>query len=82
MPSWMPKEILTDYGSHFVNEMLDSLCDNLGTKYRLSTAYHPQTDRQTERVNQELELYLQMFTTHFPNKWSNHLPLAEFAHNN
>ncbi len=47
-----------------------------------STAFHPQTDRQTERVNQEVEKYLRIFVNHRQTDWSNWLPLAEFAHNN
>ena len=47
----------------------------------LSTAYHPQTDGETERVNQELETYLRLFTSNKPEEWSTLLPMAEFAHN-
>jgi hypothetical protein len=48
----------------------------------MSTAYHPQTDRETERVNQELETYLRIFCANEPRSWSTYLPMAEFAHNN
>ena len=47
-----------------------------------STAYHPQTDGQTERVNQELELYLRMYINHRQTDWSEWLSMAEFAYNN
>ena len=44
-------------------------------------AYHPQTDGETERVNQEVETYLQMFCQGQPNKWSELIPMVEFTHN-
>ncbi len=47
-----------------------------------STAFHPQTDGQTERVNQEVEKYLHIFVNHRQTDWSDWLPLAELAHNN
>ncbi|SJL07267.1 uncharacterized protein ARMOST_10610 [Armillaria ostoyae] len=47
-----------------------------------STAFHPQTDGQTERVNQEVEKYLRIFINYHQNDWTDWLPLAEFAHNN
>ena len=47
-----------------------------------STAYYPQTDGQTERVNQELELYLRMYVDYRQSDWSEWLALAEFAYNN
>jgi hypothetical protein len=46
------------------------------------TAYHPQTDSQTERVNQELEGYLCIFTSWWQDNWDDLLPLGEFSHNN
>ena len=51
----------------------------LGIKTTVSTAYHPQTDRQMECVNQELETYIQMFCNHHQNDWDELLPSAEFA---
>lgn len=48
----------------------------------MSTAYHPQTDGQTERVNQSLEQYLRMFCDHRPDDWATLLSTAEFAYNN
>ena len=53
----------------------------LGYDLKLSTAYHPQTDGETERVNQEIETYLRMFCQGQPDKWSGFIPMAEFAHN-
>ena len=47
-----------------------------------STAYHPQTDGQTERINQEIEQYLRIFINHHQNNWAEWLPLAEFSYNN
>jgi hypothetical protein len=54
----------------------------LGITVSASTAYHPQTDGQTERVNQELEIYLRMFTNERHSDWNELLPSAEFAYNN
>jgi transposase InsO family protein len=50
-------------------------------KLAMSTVYHPQTDGETERVNQELKIYLQMFCSNEPETWKRYLPTAEFAHN-
>jgi len=54
----------------------------LGIKTKLSTAFHPQTDSQTERMNQELEQYLWMFIDHQQEQWPEWLGMAEFAYNN
>ena len=54
----------------------------LGIKSKLLTAFYPQTDRQTERVNQELEQYLRMFIDHRQEQWPDWLGTAEFAYNN
>jgi len=48
----------------------------------MSTAYHPQMDGETERVNQEIEQYLWSMIMHSPKGWLKLLPFAEFAHNN
>ena len=54
----------------------------LGIKNKLSMAFHPQTDEQTERMNQELEQYLRMFINHRQEQWPEQLGIAEFAYNN
>jgi len=61
---------------------MKELNEMLGIKSKLSTAFHPQTDRQTERVNQELEQYLGMFIDHRQKQWPEWLETAEFAYNN
>jgi len=58
------------------------LNEMLGIKSKLSMAFHPQTDRQTERVNQELEQYLRMFINHRQEQWPEWLGTAEFMYNN
>ena len=54
----------------------------LGIETKLFMAYHPETDRQTERTNQELEQYLRMYINHRQNNWSEWLVTAEFTFNN
>jgi hypothetical protein len=75
-----PKEILTDRGTHFVNEMLDSLCDELGVKHRLSTAYHPQTNGLVERFNRTLCEALAKFSNENQDDWDIYVPSALFAY--
>ena len=48
----------------------------------MSTAFHPQTDGQTERTNQEIEAYLRIYCSNHPETWTEHLPLMEFSYNN
>jgi transposase InsO family protein len=78
----MPIEILSDWGSLFASAVMWELNKLLGISTHLTTAYHPQTDGQTERINQEIEQYLCIFCNYQQNDWSNWLPLAEFAYNN
>ena len=54
----------------------------LGITTKLSTAYHPETDRQTERINQELEQYLRLVVNHRQDDWKDWLSMAEFSYNN
>ena len=54
----------------------------LGIETKLSISYHPQTDRQTKRINQELEQYLRFFVNHRQKDWPECLASAEFAINN
>ena len=54
----IPKTILSDWGPQFASKFMEDLMKVLGTKRKLSTAYHPQTDGQTERINQEIGTFL------------------------
>jgi len=60
----LPESIISDRGVWFVVGMMRQLNNLLGIQTKLSTAYHPQTDGQTERINQELEQYLRVFINH------------------
>jgi len=60
----LPESIILDRGPQFVAGLMRKLNGMLEIKSKSSTAFHPQTDRQTERVNQELEQYLRMFIDH------------------
>jgi len=73
---------VSDRGPQFAVELTKELNRMLGIKTKLSTAFHPQTDRQTERMNQELEQYLRFFIEHRQKDWLEWLAAAEFAINN
>jgi len=75
-------DIISDQGKHFISQIWRSLCQLLGIKANLLTAYHPNTDSQTECINQILEQYLQVYINYQQDDWVNLLPLAEFAYNN
>jgi len=62
--------------------LIRELNEILGIKSKLLTVFHPQTDRQTERVNQELEQYLRIFIDHRQEQWPEWLGTAKFAYNN
>ena len=78
----LPKSIISDRGPQFAAGIIQKLNRILGIESKLSTVFHPQTDRQMERVNQELEQYLRMFIDHRQEQWPNWLGTAEFAYNN
>jgi len=78
----LPKSIISDRRPQFVAGLMRELNEMLGIKSKLSTAFHPQTDGQTERVNQELEQYLRMFIDHRQKQWPEWLGMAEFTYNN
>jgi hypothetical protein len=78
----VPKVIVSDRGSQFTSRFWNSLHEALGTKLSFSTAYHPQTRGQTERVNQILEDMLRACVLSYGTKWEDCLPFAEFSYNN
>ena len=78
----VPKTITSDRGPQFVSRFWEHLHSALGTRLIHSSAYHPQTSGQVERVNQVLEDMLRACTLTYTKNWEECLPLAEFAYNN
>lgn len=77
-----PEEIVSDRDPRFINNFMNVLLSLTGCKPARSTAYHPQSDGQTERVNRVLEDYLRHYVKHHHREWEEHLAAAEFAYNN
>jgi hypothetical protein len=77
----MPLAIISDRDRIFTSNLWQDLFKLSGTSLQMSTAYHPQTDGQTERVNQCLETYLRCFVHACPTQWCSWLPLAEYWYN-
>ena len=77
----VPKKVISDRGPQFASKFMRSLLERVGSKAALSTAYHPQTDGQSERLMQEIEIYLRAFIDYRQEDWARWLPIAEFAHN-
>jgi hypothetical protein len=77
-----PESVTTDRGTEFTSKLWKEVQKAFGTKTNFSTAFHPQTDGQTERVNQILEDMLRACMLDFGGSWEDHLSLIEFAYNN
>ncbi|KAL0934452.1 reverse transcriptase domain protein [Colletotrichum truncatum] len=77
----MPKEIVSDRDKLFTSKFWRSLISQLGSDHKMSTAFHPQTDGQTERINQIMETYLRCYVNYQQNNWVQLLPMAQFAYN-
>ncbi|GKE32049.1 putative reverse transcriptase domain-containing protein, partial [Tanacetum coccineum] len=78
----VPISIISDHDSHFTSRFWQSLQSALGTQLDMSTAYHPETDGQSERTIQTLEDMLRACVIDFGKGWEKHLPLVEFSYNN
>lgn len=78
----VPRKIISDRDTRFTSRFWKSLLQAMGTQLNFSTAYHPETDGQTERVNQVLEDMLRMYVMDHQSQWEKYLPLVEFAYNN
>ncbi|UTT93974.1 hypothetical protein NDA17_006350 [Ustilago hordei] len=77
-----PDHMVSDRGRQFISGAWKAFAEQMGVKHSLSTAYHPQTDGQTERVNQVIEQYLRMYCNYEQNDWANLLDTAAFVYNN
>ncbi|GJY00858.1 reverse transcriptase domain-containing protein [Tanacetum coccineum] len=78
----VPISIISDHDSHFTSRFWQSLQSALGTQLDMSTAYHPETDGQSERTIQTLKDMLRACVIDFGKGWERHLPLVEFSYNN
>jgi hypothetical protein len=78
----VPKKIMSDKGTQFTSRFWGKLHESLDTKLNFSSAYHPQTDGQTERTNQILEDMLRACALKHGSSWDKSLPYAEFSYNN
>ncbi|GJV87009.1 putative reverse transcriptase domain-containing protein [Tanacetum coccineum] len=78
----VPISIISDRDSHFTSRFWQSLQSALGTQLDMSTAYHPETDGQSERTIQTLKDMLRSCVVDFGKGWERHLPLVEFSYNN
>jgi hypothetical protein len=76
------KKIILDRGSQFISRFWKSFHENMDTKWHFCSAYHPQTDGQTERTNQVLEDMLRACALQHGSSWDKSLPYAEFSYNN
>ena len=78
----LPDDIVSDRGPQFNSKVWLAWCEQNSITVKRSTAFHPQTDGQTERTNQTLEQYLRSYINYLQTDWANLLPVAEFAYNN
>jgi hypothetical protein len=78
----VPKKIVSDIGTQFTSRFWKKLHESMDTKLNFSSAYHPQTDGQTERTNQVLEDMLRACALKHEGSWDKSFPFAEFSYNN
>ncbi|KAI0995439.1 Transposon Tf2-9 polyprotein [Podosphaera aphanis] len=78
----LPTHVTSDRGTQFTANFWKNLCKHLGIQARMSTAFHPETDGQTERFNAVMEQYLRSYISYQQDDWVQWLPMAEFAANN
>lgn len=77
----LPLRFVSDRGPQFASQLMRALLRRLGIKSNLTTAYHPQSNGQTERANQEVEKFLRIYTSRRQDDWDLFLPTAEFVLN-
>jgi hypothetical protein len=77
----IPEKIISDRDTQFTSKFAKGLNEALGIQSNMSTAYHPQTDSQSERTNQALEILIRCYCDEEQDNWHIWLPMAEFVHN-
>jgi len=77
----LPKKVISNRDTCFASNFSRELCDILKIRQNISTAYHPQTDGQSERTNQSLKQYLRLYCGSRQNDWAHWLPLVQYTHN-
>jgi len=75
----LPHDIITDRGTLFTSDLWKETTGKLGIEQRLSTAFHPQTDGETEQTNAILQQYLEAYMNYQHDDWCGYLILAEFG---
>src|ERR1700677_4436768 len=78
----LPDDIVSDHGPNFAFSLMKELNKLLGIKTKLSTTYRPQTDGQTERINQDLKLFFHIFINHCQSDWFDWISIVELTYNN
>lgn len=76
-----PQDVVSDRGPQFASRFWKAFCQLIGASASLSSGFHPQSNGQTERINQDIETTLRCLASSNPTSWSKHLIWAEFAHN-
>jgi len=78
----IPSSFVTDRDKLFTSNYWKTLVASIGIRHKLSTSFHPQTDGQTERMNQTLKAYLRHYVNYIQNNWVSLLPMAQLVLNN
>src|SRR5579863_8127592 len=77
----LPDKVISDRDPRITSQYFKDMCSLLEITKNTSTAYHPQTDGQSERTNQTLEVFLRIYCNHRQDDWARYLPMAQFAIN-
>jgi hypothetical protein len=77
----LPKRIISDRDTQFTSQFFKELCAQLEIKQNMSSAYHPQTDGQSEQTNQTVETILRIFCNHQQDNWADWLKVAQYMIN-
>src|ERR1700748_3197183 len=77
----IPSKIISDRDTRFTSKFTQEMCQQLDIKQNISTAYHPQTNGQSEKTNQHIETTLRIFCNYRQNDWAGHLPIVQYMLN-